>query len=110
MAPTVLPRLSIMMLLQYALWGAWLPIVARYLKALPAEGGLGFDDSQIGWILGLASIGAITSPFIAGQLADRYFRTERFLACLLALGGTVIFVLSYQTSYVAWMLLITLYE
>lgn len=30
---SVLIRLSLMMFLQYAVWGAWLPIAARYLEA-----------------------------------------------------------------------------
>ena len=64
------------MFLQYALWGAWLPVTARYLSASISDGGLGFSGSQIGMILGLAgSIGAIAAPFIAGQIADRYFST-----------------------------------
>ncbi len=69
-------RLSFMMFLQYAVWGAWLPLAARYLTASTAQGGLGFTGTQMGTILGLAgSIGAIAAPFIAGQLADRYFST-----------------------------------
>ncbi|MCH7703143.1 MAG: hypothetical protein IID37_15805 [Planctomycetes bacterium] len=56
-------RLSLMMFLQYAVWGAWLPVAARYLEAPPSEGGLGFSSAQIGMILGLAgSIGAICAP------------------------------------------------
>ena len=59
-------RLGAMMFLQYALWGAWLPVTARYLSAGVYEGGLGFSGSQIGMILGLeGSIGAILAPFIA---------------------------------------------
>ena len=74
-------RLGTMMFLQYAIWGAWLPLTARYLSASIAEGGLGFSGSQIGMILGLAgSIGAVAAPFIAGQFADRYFSTEKVLA------------------------------
>jgi nucleoside transporter len=97
-------RLSAMMLLQYAVWGAWLPLAARYLSAQPSEGGLGFTGGQIGLILGLAgSIGAIASPFIAGQLADRYFSTERFLALLLIVGGFVKWITASQTSYGAWL-------
>src|SRR5207237_3899629 len=69
-------RLGVMMFLQYAVWGAWLPTAASYLKDH-----LHFESAQIGMILGLAgSIGAVASPFIAGQFADRYFNPERFLA------------------------------
>ena len=49
-------RLGGMMFLQYALWGAWLPLTARYLSASIAEGGLGFSGAQIGMILGLSLI------------------------------------------------------
>ncbi len=74
-------RLSLMMFLQYAVWGAWFPLAARYLSASVENGGLGFSSQQIGMILGLAgSIGAVSAPFIAGQIADRYFSTERVLA------------------------------
>ncbi len=104
-------RLSLMMFLQYAVWGAWLPIAGRYLSAPTAEGGLGFTAGQIGLILGLAgSIGAIASPFIAGQLADRYFRTERFLGFLLAVGGVLKWVTAGQTGYQAWLWLSIAYS
>ncbi|MDX2057987.1 MAG: MFS transporter [Gemmatimonadales bacterium] len=104
-------RLSLMMFLQYAVWGAWLPIAGRYLSAPVAEGGLGFTAGQIGLILGLAgSIGAIASPFIAGQLADRYFRTERFLAFLLAVGGVIKWATASQTGYQAWLWLSIAYS
>ncbi|MCC6681331.1 MAG: MFS transporter [Phycisphaeraceae bacterium] len=104
-------RLSIMMFLQYAVWGVWLPFMANYLQAPPQQGGLGFSGGQIGWILGLAgSIGAIAAPFIAGQIADRYMNAERALALLLLLGGIVKIVLAEQTSYAAWLWLSVIYS
>jgi nucleoside transporter len=100
-----------MMFLQYAVWGAWLPVAGRYLSAPASQGGLGFTGSQIGLILGLAgSIGAVASPFIAGQLADRYFSTERFLAVLLFLGGIVKWVTAAQTSFEPWLWLSIAYS
>ena len=104
-------RLGAMMFLQYALWGAWLPLTARYLSASVAEGGLGFTGSQIGMTLGLAgSIGAGMAPFIAGQIADRYFSTERILAFLVTAGGVVKWITSYQTEYSAWLVLSIIYS
>jgi len=107
----VLPRLSLMMFLQYAVWGAWLPLAARYLSASTAEGGLGFSGGEIGMILGLAgSIGAIAAPFIAGQIADRYFSTERCLACLLVAGGIIKWYTAAQTGFGAWLWLSIAYS
>ena len=104
-------RLGTMMFLQYALWGAWLPVTARYVSASISEGGLGFSGSQIGMILGLAgSIGAIAAPFIAGQIADRYFSTERVLAFLVSTGGIVKWYTATQTDYQSWLVLSILYS
>ena len=106
-----LGRLSLMMFLQYAVWGAWLPLAARYLTASTSEGGLGFTGTQMGTILGLAgSIGAMAAPFIAGQFADRRFSTERFLALLLAGGGVIKWVTASQTGFPAWLLLSIAYS
>lgn len=106
-----LPRLSVMMFLQYAVWGLWLPILGRYLQAGVDEGGLGFSTGQVGWIIGLgASVGAITAPFIAGQFADRFFRADRFLAFLLLTGGIVQMILAQQTTYVGWIIFSILYS
>ena len=104
-------RLGVMMFLQYALWGAWLPVTARYLSASISEGGLGFTGSQIGMILGLAgSIGAIAAPFIAGQIADRYFSTERILSFLVISGGVVKWYTATQVDYQSWLVLSILYS
>ncbi len=99
------------MFLQFAIWGAWLPLTARYLSASIAEGGLGFSGSEIGMILGLAgSIGAIVSPFIAGQFADRYFSTERILSFLVITGGIVKWYTATRTDYESWLWLSILYS
>jgi MFS family permease len=73
--------LSLMMFLQYAVWGVWLPYLANYLMGKTDQGGLGFTGAQVGWILGLAaSIGAVSAPFLAGQIADRFINAEKYLA------------------------------
>ncbi|NLS96940.1 MAG: nucleoside permease [Planctomycetaceae bacterium] len=98
------PRFYVMMFLQYAVYGLWLPIAARFLSADPAAGGLGFSDFQIGMIIAVAgAVGAMTAPFIAGQIADRYAAPSRCLAVLLAVGGTIKFITAWQTSYAAWL-------
>src|SRR2546426_9601042 len=83
-------RLCVMMFLQYAVWGVWLPYLANYLTGPVDKGGLGFTGGQMGWILGLAgSAGAITAPFLAGQVADRFINAEKYLGLLLIGGGIV---------------------
>lgn len=95
----VVPRLSLMMFLQYAVWGAWLPILGRYLSAH-----LHFTGGEIGLIAGTAgAVGAIFAPFIAGQLADRYFSAERFIAISILIGGVIQFLLASQTTFLSWL-------
>lgn len=104
-------RLSIMMFLQYAAWGVWLPYMANYLGAPIEKGGLGFTGTQIGWILGLAgSIGAVTAPFLAGQIADRFINAERYLGILLIIGGTVNYSLYYVHEFWPFLGLSILYS
>lgn len=106
-------KLSGMMFLQYAVWGAWLPVLGKYLGspvAADGTGGLGFTPTQVGLIFGFAaSIGAVTSPFI-GNLADRMFSTERCLATLMLVGGVVKWFTAYQTTYMSWLILSAVYS
>ena len=63
-------RLSLMMFLQYAIWGAWLPILYPFLLGHRA-----FTLEQVGLCLSAGAVGAILGPFLAGQIADRKFAT-----------------------------------
>ena len=99
-----------MMFLQYALPGVWVPLLGRYLLAPQAEGGLGFTNTEVGLTMGLAaSIGALTAPILAGQIADRHFSTERLMAVLLATAGIIMWVTAGQTAYAAWLGLSIMY-
>jgi nucleoside transporter len=100
-----------MMFLQYSVWGIWLPVLAGYLSAKEAAGGLGFTGQQVGLVLGLAvSLGAISAPFIAGQVADRYLNAERALAILLLVGGALIFVLGGTRQFMPFLLISVAYS
>ena len=103
--------LSIMMLLQYAVWGLWVPYLANYLGAPMEKGGLGFTQYEIGGIMGFAAaVGALAAPFVAGQIADRFFDAEKALAGLLFLGGAVNMVLSTVTEFTPFLVLSVLYS
>ena len=104
-------RLSVMMFLQYAVWGVWLPYLANYLTGSVDEGGLGFSMAQMGWILGLAgSIGAVTAPFLAGQIADRFINAEIYLGLLLIVGGVLKWLTASATGYNHFLTLSILYS
>ena len=81
-------QLGVMMFLQYAIWGAWFAVLSAYL-----ESDLGFTGVQIGAIYSLLPLGLIIAPFIGGQLADRYFASERIIGVLQLAGGVVLLAL-----------------
>jgi len=87
-------RLSLMMFLQYAIWGAWLPLLWPFLT-----GHRGFTPDQVGNVFAIGAVGAIVGPFIAGQVADRWFATERFLALSHLVGGAIVWRLATLESY-----------
>ncbi len=87
-------RLSIMMFLQYAIWGAWLPLLWDLLMNAK-----GFTGAEVGNIFAVGAVGAIFGPFIAGQVADRWFRTERFLALSHLIGGGLAWKMASLDDY-----------
>ncbi len=82
-------RLSVMMFLQFFIWGAWYPLVFGYLPKM------GFDDGQQFLILATFNVGAIVAMFFSTQFADRHFAAERFLAFSMVVSGAAILLLAY---------------
>ncbi len=100
-------RLSLMMFLQYAIWGAWTPVLSLYL-----EKELGFSGSQIGHIYSLLWLACIISPFLGGQIADRWVPTQWFLAVAHFIGGLALFRAAAATTFGElwfWMLVYALF-
>jgi nucleoside transporter len=97
-------QLSIMMLLQYAIWGAWLPIFFPFLTTYR-----GFTGGQAGTLFAVGAIGALVAPFIAGQIADRYFNTEKYLGISHIVGGLLVWQLAKIESYTGLMIFGILY-
>ena len=81
MGLSVTIRLSIMMFIQFFIWGAWYVTAPLYL------GKIGFTGSDFGWTYSVGPIAAIISPFFVGMIADRFFATEKVLGVLHLLGG-----------------------
>src|SRR5438105_5631782 len=82
-------KLSVMMFLEFFIWGAWFPLVFGYLPSL------GFDEWQQGWILGAFNLAAFTAMFFSTQFADRNFAAEKFLAFSQLVGGLAILGLAW---------------
>lgn len=77
-------RLSVMMFLQFFVWGSW------FVTLTPAfaTNGLG---SIIGGAYGTAPLAAIFAPLFLGLVADRFFPSEKVMGVLMVLGAGLMF-------------------
>lgn len=81
-------KLSLMMFLEFFIWGAWFVTLGTFLgKNLNATG------AEMSNIFGTQSWGAIIAPFIVGLIADRYFNAERILGVLHLLGAGLMYMM-----------------
>jgi len=86
-------RLFLMMVLEFFIWGAWLPLIFGYLP------GLHFTPSEQSWILNAFPVAAIVGMFFSNQFADRNFYAERFLAFSHLVGGLAMLGLAFTKSF-----------
>jgi len=96
-------RLSLMMFLQYAVLGSWAPILAIHLNQL------GFDGVQIWLIYSTIAFASMVAPFVAGQIADRYFATERYMALAHLAGAGLLFYAGTLTTFTPLFVVMLLY-
>jgi nucleoside transporter len=83
-------KLSMMMFLQFFIWGAWFELGFDYIPRL------GFDaDWQLPLIFGAFNVGAVVALFFSTQFADRHFAAEKFLAFSHLIGGLAMFGLFF---------------
>jgi nucleoside transporter len=85
-------QLSVMMFLQFFVWGAWFVTLGTHL------GSIGFTGTQIGYTYLMNNIAAIVSPFFVGMIADRFFASQKVLGVLHLLGGFLMYVSSDITA------------
>ena len=78
-------QLSIMMFLQFFVWGAWYVTAPNYL------GSIGFTGPDFGWTYAVGPIAGMISPFFVGMVADRFFSAQRVLGVLHLLGAVIMF-------------------
>ena len=86
--------LSGMMFLEFAIWGAWAPILASHLL-----GPLKMSGKQTGWIYSTLWMGCILAPFVGGQIADLWIPTDDFLVLVHLAGGVVLLLAAKQRTF-----------
>jgi len=91
-------RLSLMMFLQFFVWGAWFVTLGTHL-----EKGIGFTKGQVGYAFLMNNIAAIISPFFVGMIADRFFASQKVMGVLHLLGGVILY-LSAGVTTVGWLI------
>jgi nucleoside transporter len=77
---SVVVRLSVMMFLQFFVWGAWYVSMTGFIN----KSGMG---AVTGAAYTVGPLAAIIAPFFLGMIADRFFASERVLGVLHLLGG-----------------------
>ncbi|HLX61847.1 MAG TPA: MFS transporter [Planctomycetota bacterium] len=105
-------RLFVMMVLQFFIWGAWLPLIFGYLPSLgfspdnppaaiapyvPSFLKVLFSEQAL--ILNMFPLAAIIGMFFSNQFADRNFAAERFLAFSHLVGGLAMLGLGYTKNF-----------
>ena len=97
-------QLSLMMFLQFFIWGSWFVTLGTFLsKNLDATG----IQSSIAF--STQSWGAIIAPVFIGLIADKYFNAEKILGILHLIGGYLMIQLYQYTSFDFFYLLVFFY-
>ncbi len=81
--------LSVMIFLEYAVWGAWYVVLGNYLNTI------GFSRKEIGRVYATIPLGAILSPMFVGAIADRYFASEQLMAIMHLTGAGLMAWMAY---------------
>jgi nucleoside transporter len=96
-------RLSLLMFLEFFVWGAWYVTMSTYLA-----NSLGASQIQIGAAYSALSIATIISPFFIGMIADRFFQAQKVLGILHLAGAVLLYVLiqTHNPDVFFWLMLL----
>ena len=91
-----------MMFLEYAVWGAWMPILSATLINRH------FRPEAVGNVYSALWLGCIITPFLGGQLADRFVPSQTLLGVTHLLAAGAAYVMAQQQTpggVFTWMLI-----
>ncbi|MGB0777214.1 MAG: nucleoside permease [Flavobacteriaceae bacterium] len=94
MKSIVRSQLSVMMFLEFFIWGAWFVTLGTFLG-----NNLGASGSETAMAFSTQSWGAIIAPFIIGLIADKYFNAERILGILHLIGAVLMYMMYGSDSF-----------
>lgn len=92
-----------MMFFEWFIWGAWFVPLWQYLNRL------GFTPMEVAWSYSSTAIASLISPLLMGMIADRYIAAQKVMGWLHILGGILMVVLTWQTSFSSFFPVIVLY-
>jgi nucleoside transporter len=94
MKPTTRIQLSLMMFLEFFIWGAWFVTLGTFMG-----NNLGASGAETAQAFSTQSWGAIIAPFIIGLIADRFFNAERILGVLHLLGAGLMYLMATAEDF-----------
>jgi nucleoside transporter len=104
MKPIIRTQLSVMMFLEYFVWGAWYVTMGTYMNLK-----LGASAIQIGAAYSALAIATMISPFFVGLVADRFFSAQKLMGVLHLVGGVLLFASTLVSDASAFYWVILLY-
>jgi nucleoside transporter len=85
-------QLSIMMFLQFFVWGSW------YVTAPNFLGKIGFQATDFANTYSVGPIAGLITPLFVGLIADRFFSAQKVLGFLHVLGGLIMLAATREMS------------
>src|SRR5450755_2245785 len=92
MKSTASALLSLMMFVEYFIWGSWYVTMSTYMGTNLHSSGI-----QIGAAYSALAIATMISPFIVGLIADRFFAAQRIMGVLHLVGAVLLFIATTVT-------------
>ncbi len=94
MKSTTRVQLSLMMFLEFFIWGGWFVTMGTFLLT-----SLETTGTKVGVAYLTQSIGAIIAPFIVGIIADRFFSAQVILGVLHLAGAVLLWMAGAAGSF-----------